>query len=65
MKWASSQVRRAQEYERLKEWHLWYAWRPVCIGGYWYWLTFVGRRADPIHWKQRKEIRYWYRVEWV
>jgi hypothetical protein len=61
VKWLSAKARQQKEYERVKEWHLWFAWRPICLGEYWYWLEFLNRRADPIHWRQTNSIQYWYK----
>jgi len=61
MKWATLEYRREQKYEKVRKWHRWFAWRPICLKQYCYWLVFIERRADPILWRQRKEIQYWYR----
>ena len=43
-----------QRYQRLKEWHLWFAWKPVRVqekpSGLWkwVWLEFVSRRWVPV-----------------
>ena len=41
-------------YQRLKDWHIWFAWKPVRIlekrtGRWkWVWLEFVSRRWIPV-----------------
>lgn len=32
-----------------KDWHLWYAWKPVQIKNYKYWLCLLNRRAKFIY----------------
>lgn len=37
---------------RIKYWHWWFAWYPVCIDyGDWRWLEIVARRFDGNAWK--------------
>lgn len=32
------------QHPKSKDWHLWFAWRPVVASGHWVWLEWVERR---------------------
>ena len=36
-----------EKWERLSQWHLWFAWRPVRLDdGRWAWLEWLDRRIE-------------------
>lgn len=57
MKWDCGETR-AERYERLSEWHRWFAWYPVRVGSHdCRWLEYVERRAS-LDWAAR--VIYWH-----
>ena len=35
-----------EKVAKLEKWHRWFAWRPVIIGDYKYWLVSIYRRGE-------------------
>lgn len=56
MRWKSGVQRRKERYERLQQWHPWFAWRPIRLKGakrdsidvpdHRVWLEWIERRTQ-------------------